>query len=216
MERPMRPSEAGVARGRPGAVVIDLGGVLVQFNPQVFGEVFGTRTDDAAWWRFVLQHPAYRGFERGTASLSELAEAAVAELCAPGVDADHFVRALAAWPAQPFPGARAAVEGARRLGVPVVLLSNTNPLHWGVLRAEFESVFDRCFLSYETGELKPDPDAFAGVEAALGVAPTDLLFFDDNAHNIEVARGRGWRAVRVEGPEGIAAEVSALRRAPTG
>lgn len=197
------------------AVVIDLGGVLVQFDHGVFAEVFGARTDEAAWWRFVLHHPAYRGFELGTTTLGELASAAVAELCVPGVEPEVFVQALAAWPATVFPGARAVVEQARGLGVPVALLSNTNPLHWGVLRGEFESAFDRCFLSYQTGGLKPDPAAFAAVEAALGVSPAEVLFFDDNAHNIEVARGRGWQAVRVEGPEGIAAELSAMGRAPT-
>lgn len=198
------------------AVVIDLGGVLVRFDEQVFAGVFGARTDSAAWWRFVIEHPAFRGFELGTVPVAAMAAAAVEELCLPGVTPEAFVEVLAAWPATPFPGARDVVLRARALGVPVVLLSNTNPLHWGILRSEFESAFDRCFLSFETGALKPDPAAFANVECALGLPPEGLLFFDDNARNIAVSAARGWQSVRVTGPAEIAAELSALRRAPTG
>ena len=191
-----------------GAVVFDLGGVLVEFDPGALHGVFGARTSAPAWWQFVLHHPAFRGFETGAVGVDEMAAAAVEELCVEGVSAAAFLDALALWPSRIFPGAVEVVREAGRLGVPVVLLSNTNPLHWGLLRGTFEAGFARCFVSYETGVLKPDPRAFALVESALGVGPARLLFFDDNPQNIATACARGWQGVRVGGPPDIAAELA--------
>ena len=51
------------------------------------------------------------------------------------------------------------------------------------------------FLSCEIGACKPSDAAFEAVEAALGMAARQILFIDDTFANVEAARSRGWDAI---------------------
>jgi putative hydrolase of the HAD superfamily len=92
---------------------------------------------------------------------------------------------------------------------PVAMLTN-NPL---LLKRHFAEVFPaaheifgpRAFFSSELGRCKPDPEAFCLVAARLGVAPEEVLYFDDDETYVKGARDAGLAAHRVGG----AAEVRA-------
>jgi FMN phosphatase YigB (HAD superfamily) len=56
------------------------------------------------------------------------------------------------------------------------------------------SRFDRMFLSYEIGHLKPSPDAFLHAIRCLGVAAPNVLFIDDSATNVTAAAALGIQA----------------------
>jgi putative hydrolase of the HAD superfamily len=58
----------------------------------------------------------------------------------------------------------------------------------------FGELFDNLFFSCDIGRTKPDPGFYAAVEASLGYGGQRILFFDDDAQNVEAARRRGWRA----------------------
>lgn len=188
---------------RPEAVVFDLGGVLVQFDERPLFELLRPELGRANWWEFVLHSEAFRGFETGILSTQAMAVVAVAELCRPGVGVPAFLEALGRWPSQSFPGARECVQRVKNTGVRRALLSNTNPLHWGILAPGFADLFDHLVLSFEIGVLKPSPLAFQCAEDRLGLRGNQLLFFDDNPHNVQAAIDRGWQAVRVAGPVDI-------------
>ena len=194
----------------PKVVVFDLGGVLVSFDETPLYAVLRPEVDHAAWWAFVLHHPVFRGFETGTIATEAMAAVAVRELCRAEVDVPSFIGQLSRWPEEPFPGARACVQRVRNAGVPTVMLSNTNPLHWTILRPKFADLFDQTVLSFETGFLKPDPKAFAAAEERTGRSAHEILFFDDNPHNVAESRARGWQAVQVRGPSDIHAALDAV------
>jgi len=91
-------------------------------------------------------------------------------------------------------------------GYRMVLLSNTNPyvMKWG-MSTEFDGkghslrdYFDACYLSYECKMMKPDPAFFRLMLDAEKVKPEDMLFVDDGARNIEVARSLGIRTLLAE------------------
>lgn len=191
-------------RHLPPVVVFDLGGVLVQFDEAPLYEVFRPDVTHAIWWEFVLHSPTFRGFETGTFTTEQMAAVAVPHLCRAEVDIPTFLRQLSLWPAEPFPGARDIVQRVRTAGFRTLMLSNTNPLHWGILKPKFADLFDHCVLSFETGWLKPNPEAFAVVEQFENYRGSDILFFDDNLKNIAAARARGWNAIAVSGPHEIA------------
>lgn len=194
----------------PRVVVFDLGGVLVQFDEAPLFEVFRPDVTHAAWWDFVLHSPTFRGFEIGTFSTEQMAAVALRELCKPDVDIATFLRQLSLWPAEPFPGARPVVKRVRDAGFRTLMLSNTNPLHWGILKPKFADLFDHCVLSFETGSLKPAPEAFAAVEAFENCPGSDILFFDDNTKNIAAAQARGWNAIQVGGPADVSAHLDKI------
>ncbi len=193
------------------AWVFDLGGVLVRFDDTRLRSALRPDVVVDEWWRFVLHSAAYRGFETGRASLDDVV-AAGRPLFRPDVTDDEVVAAIADWPSRPHDRAFDALARARATGLPVVLLSNTNPLHWGVLEPRFAAWLDDVFLSYRVGALKPDPAIYAAVEAKLGVAPDGLCFFDDLEHNVAVARARGWQAHRVDGPDDVLAALGQRQR----
>jgi HAD superfamily hydrolase (TIGR01509 family) len=125
---------------------------------------------------------------------------------------------LAGWNAalgDPLPGAEPLL---RRLAqeFPLYAFTNTNPAHLGHLTPRYRqllSPFRKVFTSCELGARKPEPQAFARLAAAIGVAPETLLFFDDLEENVAGARAAGLQAFRVTRAEQIEAISEAVGRA---
>lgn len=63
------------------------------------------------------------------------------------------------------------------------------------------SQFDYVWLSYITHLRKNTEEAFEVVEKDLQVSPSDILFIDDTAINIENAKKRGWNTCQAFGYE---------------
>lgn len=83
---------------------------------------------------------------------------------------------------------------------PLVLCSNTDPLHWAFLCESF--ALDRlgaAVLSHECGLAKPDPEIYLLAAQAHGVDPRHCLFVDDREVCVEGARAVGMRGHRFEG-----------------
>jgi putative hydrolase of the HAD superfamily len=96
----------------------------------------------------------------------------------------------------------------------LALLSNTNPVHWQqvVSSAPVFGTFEKLFLSFETGRLKPGPAAFTQVLDHFGCSPDDLVFLDDSLANVESARRLGIRSEQVAGPVQLGDTLARLRR----
>ena len=95
---------------------------------------------------------------------------------------------------------------------PLVVLSNTNPIHALYLRAALPllSRFDALIFSCEIGAMKPQPAAYAAAVAASGVPAADCLFLDDIEENVAGARAAGLRALRFTDVPAAEAELRAL------
>jgi glucose-1-phosphatase len=118
--------------------------------------------------------------------------------------ADEFIEEFATWSRALYPGASellASLRSRYRLAA----LSNTNETHWrrnlDVLGVN--ALFERCFASHEIGVAKPDAAAYRCVLDALGVDAADVVFFDDNAANVEAARQLGIDAHQVVGVDSL-------------
>jgi putative hydrolase of the HAD superfamily len=60
-------------------------------------------------------------------------------------------------------------------------------------------LFDRLFLSFQLGLVKPDAAIFHRVVDDFGFEPDEILFLDDNQINVDSARSVGLRAERALG-----------------
>jgi putative hydrolase of the HAD superfamily len=83
----------------------------------------------------------------------------------------------------------------------LVLLSNTNALHFAMIRQWYGPLlahFDEQVLSYEVGAMKPRPEIFDRAIAAARCAPEECFYTDDIAPYVEVAKARGIDAVVFE------------------
>lgn len=184
------------------AVVFDLGGVLLRLADPL--ELFELEQSESGFLALWLRSHSVREFERGALDAQAFAEGLVRELGLP-MTARQFLERFRAWPQALFPGTRALLESIPP-GIRRVLLSNTNALHWDErpdVSGALAGLFDRTFLSYRTGLLKPDREAFAQVVTSLACAPGEILFFDDNPGNVEAALRLGWNAHRARGPADV-------------
>jgi putative hydrolase of the HAD superfamily len=88
-----------------------------------------------------------------------------------------------------------------RQRVPVILLTNaTSRLHEDLDALDLTSHFDAIVSSTDIGVAKPEPGAYAAIEAVVNglvgaVEPASLLFVDDSDANVAAASARGWQAV---------------------
>jgi putative hydrolase of the HAD superfamily len=190
------------------ALVFDIGGVLIQLgNPT---ELFGLAGDTEHFLARWLHSPSVRDFERGAINAETFARRIVTE-AALTYDWQEFLERFMAWPGLLFPGITELLEAIPNR-YQRALMSNTNEAHWrdGGLAAQLDERFELRFLSFETGLLKPDVDAFRHLASALGHSPGEIAFFDDNIANVRSASSLGFQARLTRGATGLEAALVEL------
>jgi FMN phosphatase YigB (HAD superfamily) len=94
----------------------------------------------------------------------------------------------------------------------LVLLSNTNPIHFESIRAAFPHLlrhFHGTALSYEVKAMKPQPEIYRAAIASAQCRPEECFFTDDILEYVEAARGLGIDAVQFESREQIERDLRA-------
>ena len=99
------------------------------------------------------------------------------------------------------PEAIEAVHQAKAAGCKLAVLSNELDLFYGAsfrhrlpLLKHFDVIIDASY----TGILKPDRRAYEMCTEALGVAPADCVFVDDQSRNVLGAIDLGWQTVQFD------------------
>ncbi len=93
----------------------------------------------------------------------------------------------------------------------LVLLSNTNAIHFEMLRPRLACLrhFHQLVLSYEVKAMKPRPEIYQAAIAAAGCRPEECFYTDDILPYVTAAREQGIDAVQFESPAQIERELSA-------
>ena len=101
-------------------------------------------------------------------------------------------------------------EQLHRAGLRVGLLSNmpSDLSRFLVANGGWVSYFHHLTFSCDVRMVKPDPAIYQACLAALAVAPEEVLFLDDLAHNIEAAAKLGIHGVVFDGIEQVTARVA--------
>ena len=192
-------------------ILFDVGGVLVELGGvAAMLEWMGHRTDAEGLWRAWLTSPSVRDYERGRIDNDAFARGVIDEFALP-VTTDEFLRGFAAWPVGPLPGSHALLAAVHPRLIRATL-SNSNAAHWPRVMDEmgFAPHFHHHFASHLIDRIKPDREAFEHVAATIGLPAHEILFIDDNAINVDAARGIGMRAHRCVGPEETRVLLAAL------
>ncbi len=92
----------------------------------------------------------------------------------------------------------------------LAILSNTNPVHYEHVKGNNSIIglFDYILLSYETGALKPDIEAYEKLMHATSKLPSQHLFIDDRIENINAAKEIGMDGIHYKSIKGL---IAALR-----
>ena len=192
------------------AVVFDLGGVLIDWDPRyLYRKLFDGRDADMEAFLAEVTTSEWNHRQDGGRPWAE----AVAELCALHPDKRSLIEAYAVrWEEMlggPIAGTVEVLAELRAAGVSLYALSNwsaeTFPralelfdfLHW----------FDGHVISGRIGITKPDPRIYEHLLAAFSLEPSDVFFADDLAANVEAARALGIEAGLFRGAETLRADL---------
>lgn len=173
-------------------VLFDLGGVLIEIS----GSPLPVYEMQFSEW---LSSETARKFEIGKLSRHEFANEVRTDLKL-NKSVEEIISHFSDWPKGFYPGATdllLSLSEKFRVGA----LSNTNEIHWPRIVDEFKApvYFERIIASHEVGMAKPDTNFYIYALQEFGVQPQNVLFLDDSAKNVTVAKELGIESYLVRG-----------------
>lgn len=196
---------------RVDALLFDLGRVVmnIEFDRTLAVWAHHSDSDPEILRQRFSEDAAYRAHEVGRIEAADYFDSLRRSL---GVDMtdEQWLEGWNALFAGEMPGISALLAELAR-AVPLFAFSNTNQAHIAYWPGRFDDVlshFDRVFVSSDIGLRKPDVAAFRHVVGEMGVAPGNVLFFDDVAENADGAVRAGLQAVHVTTPQCVAKAVN--------
>lgn len=144
---------------------------------------------------FCFGSPLDHAFERGQVSSSHFRDQVRQKFAIRATD-QEFDTAFADI-FQINPAVDAWLDRLKREG-PLLLLSNTTPLHSDWFLRQFANSlakFDHLVLSHAVGNRKPEAEIFHHCQKLAGLPAGQMVLVDDLEDNIAGARNQGWRGV---------------------
>lgn len=190
----------------PHAIVFDLGGVLIDWNPRhLYRKLFD---DTEAMEHFLsevctpawnAQQDAGRPFAEATALLIEQYPEHAAMIRA-------YDRRWEEMVAGAFEPSVAVLEALAAQDHPLYALTNWSAEKFGLMRERFAFLnhFEDILVSGEVGLKKPDPRIYDLLLERIGYDAEDCLFIDDARPNVEAARTLGFHAIHLDRPGALA------------
>jgi putative hydrolase of the HAD superfamily len=181
------------------ATVLDFGNVVAFFShaqaAKNLAELAETTVNPLRIQDFCFGSPLDHAYERGQVETADFRHKVKSEFNISKSD-QEFDRAFAdIFQINP------AVEGwlgrLKREG-PLLLLSNTTPLHSDWFLRQFAPSlrhFDHVVLSNAVGHRKPEAEVFRHCQKLAGLPAGRMVLVDDLADNIAGAQSQGWRGV---------------------
>ena len=192
------------------AIVFDLGGVLIDWNPRyLYRKLFAE--DEAAMERFLAevctsdwnaQQDAGRSFAEATAELvarhPELAEPIQAFF-------DRWPEMVAGQIAETV----AILLELKQADYPLYALSNWSSETYPHARRRFDffELFDHIVISGEIKLVKPNREIFDHLLAIIERRAAECVFIDDSWPNVESARSLGFDAIHFRSSEQLREEL---------
>ena len=188
------------------AVVFDLGGVLIDWDPRYLYRKLLADLATVCTPEWNAEQDRGRPFADGVAELVERHPAHAAAIAA------YHER----WPEMlggDIPGAVELLAELRATGVPLYALTNWSAETFVLARERFEFLdwFCGLLVSGEEGVIKPDPAIFELLLDRFGLDPGSTFYVDDSAANAAAAAALGLDAVRFTGPGRLRRDLAARR-----
>ena len=199
-------------------VVFDFGGVVFQWRPkELLKRTLPHRAvDEAAAQQLVSDFfQNYEGdwgrFDRGTIEVPELAPLIAERL---GFELGEVQAVIDAVPGE-LEAQKETVDLLHRLhenGHRLYFLSNMPEPYAVHLESthEFFSRFTDGVFSSRVKLIKPEPEIFDLATKRFGIEPSQTVFIDDVAKNVEIARAHGWHAIQFITAQQVEADLEAI------
>ena len=178
----------------PKAVIWDIGNVIVRWDPRtLYSKIFPDPAERDRFLNDVCTMDWHMRHDLGVTFADNRAPL-LARF-------PEFSDQILAWESRwsemfsgAIPETEAAIEALHQVGVPQYGLTNMSHETFDSTIA-MSPAFARLrgyVVSAHEGVMKPDPKLYAIACARFGLAPGEVLFFDDSARNIESARAFGF------------------------
>ncbi len=184
--------------GGRDAVVFDLGGVLIDWNPRyLYRKLF----EDAGEMEDFLATVCNSAWNLRQDAGRPVAEAA-AVLKARHPDKAALIDAyFERWPEMlngAIDGTVAILAELKDQGTPLYALTNWSAETYPHARSRFGFLewFRAIVVSGEVGLIKPDADIYRLLLTSQGLTAAETVFIDDTAENVEAARALGFQGIR--------------------
>jgi putative hydrolase of the HAD superfamily len=193
-------------------VIFDLGGVVLEWNPDAILEKHYADPDTRSAMKAALfQHPDWLQLDRGT-----LTEAAALERLAQrtGIARGELAGLMEAvrQSLRPKADTVALLRDLEARQVPLYCLSNMPASTFAYLRDRYDfwSVFRGIVISGEIKLLKPEREIFDYLLRRYALSPSETVFVDDHRPNIEAAQALGMHTVLFRDARQCRAELDRL------
>ena len=182
-------------------VILDMGNVLMDYNPEVPLERFcQTEEEREAIRRELFGGPEWVQSDLGLLSDEGMYERVKARL--PGRFHPALKRCVEGWDIcmKPLPGAKEFCDACRAEGYGLYLLSNASGRFYHYFpRFAPLSDFDGLVISSDVHLVKPDVRIYRYLLEQYGLAGEESLFLDDREDNVQGARRAGMQAAVFRG-----------------
>ena len=178
-------------------VIFDIGGVILEWNPDV---ILRSYTDDAelrATLRAALfEHPDWLQLDRGTLTETDVLARLETRTRIPRTKLAGLLDAVRA-SLKPKMATLALLESLAQRQVPLYCLSNMSAVTFAHLREQhvFWERFRGIVISGEVKMMKPEPEIYEYLLRRYGISASETIFIDDHPANVRGARAIGLRTI---------------------
>ena len=193
------------------AIVFDLGGVLIDWNPRhLYAKLFPG--DEAAMEDFLttVTTPEWNARQDAGRSFAD----GIAELQTRHPDQAELIDAYMTRWEEMLGGAIddsvAVLDALHERAVPLYGLTNWSREKFPIARTRFDFLdwFEGIVVSGEEGIAKPDPGLFQILLDRYDLDARTTLFIDDSRQNVEIAEGLGFHTHHFQTPEGLSQAIA--------
>ncbi len=198
--------------GAPSAVVFDLGGVLLDWNPRYLDRKLFEDVGEMEDFLATVCNSAWNLRQDAGQPVAEAAAEAKARH--PGkaalIDA-YFGR----WPEMlnvAIDGTVAILAELKDQGTPLYALTNWSAETFPHARSRFGFLdwFRAIVVSGDIGMIKPDADIYEFLLASHSLTAAETVFIDDKGENVEAARALGFQGIRFTEPRSLRTALAEL------
>jgi 2-haloacid dehalogenase len=198
------------------AILFDLGGVLIDWNPRyLYRDLCADEVELERFLAVVCHGEWNRGIDAGRPFAEAILERQR--------QVPEYAELIGFWHSRwedmlkgAIPGTVALLRELKDLGLPLYALSNWSAETFPIARARFGFLdwFDRIVVSGEEGVAKPDREIFQLTIERCGLVPAETIFIDDSQANIEMALKLGFDPIRFTGAEALRQALAARGLVP--
>ena len=199
-------------RARITAVIFDLGGVLIDWDPRyLYRTLFA---EEAAMERFLadVATPEWNAAQDAGRPWADAVEVLAARFPGerPLIEAYHL-----RWSEMlggPIDGTVAVLADLRKRDVRLLALSNWSAETFPIARARYPFLdwFEGIVVSGEIGVAKPDARIFETLIRRYHIEPSETVFIDDSVPNVRAAGELGFIGLRFHDPDRLRSDLERL------